>query len=206
MKDTDRQLVEYRLRDGRAVLLGPVGPQDKQRLRDGIARLSRNSRYLRFFSPTAQLTEEQLDYLVNVDQVNHVAWGALEPVRPHLPGLGLGRFVRDRDQPEVAEMAVAVVDDWQGRGLGTVLLGLLWLSARHRGITALRSLILPENDITRHWLIALGAAMRNRGDHFECELPVVADLRLLPETASAQRFAAVVAELQTTLRDGGLTA
>lgn len=199
MSDSSRWLFDFRLRDGTPIVFGPVVPDDKERVRVGIARLSRTSRYLRFFSGTAQLSEQQLDYLVNVDQVNHVAWGAMDPAEPGLSGLGLGRFVREPEQPDSAEMAIAVVDDLQGRGLGTALLGLLYLSAQERRLKSLRSLVLPENDVTCQWLASLGAVLRNRGDHFEAELPVAADLKDLPQTASAERFARVIGELRMAM-------
>ena len=91
----------WRLRDGTPVRVAPVLPEDRQRIRVGFEALSGNSRYLRFFSGIDRLSEEQLDYLSHCDQVNHVAWGAMDPTCADWPGLGLGRFHRDADRPEV---------------------------------------------------------------------------------------------------------
>ena len=61
------------LRDGRVVLLRMLTPQDRDALERGFAELSSESRYLRFFTVKAHLTDDELDYLVHTDDRNHVA-------------------------------------------------------------------------------------------------------------------------------------
>lgn len=137
--------MQFVLRDGSRTLVRPIRPEDKQRLADGLRRLSPESRYLRFHMAVDHLSEQQLRYLTEVDGVNHVAWAALDPDDPAAPGMGVARYVRLRDEPSVAEAAVTVLDEWQGRGLGTLLLHVLSISAVHRGIRTFRNYVLAEN-------------------------------------------------------------
>ena len=96
-------LLNIQLRDGAPVLLRPVLPEDRQRLQHGLLLMSAESRYRRFFSPMPAFSEEQLRYFTEVDQENHVAWIALDPSAPGLPGLGIARFIRNPDEPTMAE-------------------------------------------------------------------------------------------------------
>ena len=60
-------------------------------------------------------------------------------------GIGVARYVRDPNHPEVAEVAVAVIDDWQRRGVGTLLLEVISARAREAGITTFTALMLATN-------------------------------------------------------------
>lgn len=148
--------VRATLRDGTPVVLRPIRPEDKPLLVDGFERLSEESRLRRFMAPVKQLTEQQLAYLTEVDQVNHVAWVALLAEPPHT-GLGVGRYVRIPDEPDVAESALTVVDECQGRGLGTLLLGVLAAAARAGGITRFRAFVMEDNAPVRSFMESLGA-------------------------------------------------
>jgi GNAT superfamily N-acetyltransferase len=137
---------ETTLRDGTRVLLRPLGPDDAWRLREGLSRMSPRSRYMRFHTQVSQLSETQLRYLTEIDHVDHEAWGALDPRDPAAPGMGVARYVRLRDDPAVAEAAVTVLDEFQGRGLGTLLLRIIATRARENGITTFRQYVLAENE------------------------------------------------------------
>jgi GNAT superfamily N-acetyltransferase len=108
-----------------------------------MRRLSPESRYRRFFAPTDELGERELRYLTEVDHHDHEALVALEPATRH--GIGVARFVRSRDDREVAELAVAVADSWHGRGVGSALLHRLTERARQEGIRRFSGEILSEN-------------------------------------------------------------
>src|SRR5947207_5929492 len=111
--------MRFTLRDGSPVVVRPILPEDRDRLVEGFARLSDESRYRRFGTPVRRLTDEQLRYLTEIDYETHMAWIALDPATPGEPGLGVARYVRLPGEPEVAEAAVTVVDSHQGLGLGT---------------------------------------------------------------------------------------
>ena len=108
------------LRDGSRVDVRPARPDDRELLREGFERLSPESRYRRFLVPVTTISERWLTYLTNVDHHDHEALAALDPVTGR--GVGVARYVRSEHRRDVAEAAVVVADDWQGRGLGTLLL------------------------------------------------------------------------------------
>jgi RimJ/RimL family protein N-acetyltransferase len=132
-----------RLRDGTPIELRRIQPDDRQALADGIEQMSPESRYRRFFSPVDRLTEAQLTYLTDVDHHDHEALVAMEPGTGR--GIGVARFIRSDSDPEVAEFAVAVADDWHQRGVGTALIHRLTQRAREEGITRFSGTILEEN-------------------------------------------------------------
>ena len=115
------------LRDRTRIRLRAIRASDKRRLAEGLAKLSVESQHGRFFSPKSHFTDEELHYLTELDAVDHFAVGAVQvgPRRKEGAGLGISRFVRLPDEPEVAEAAVAVIDEMQTRGIGRLLLELL---------------------------------------------------------------------------------
>jgi GNAT superfamily N-acetyltransferase len=137
---------EVRLKDGTPIVLRTVLPQDKELIRRGFERLSPKSRYLRFFTSKQSLTDKELKRLTEVDGVNHYAIGAAMAADDgNLQGMGIARFIRTKHDPEVAEAAIAVVDDYHGRGLGTLLLQRIIAAAYERGIKRFVSEVLYEN-------------------------------------------------------------
>jgi RimJ/RimL family protein N-acetyltransferase len=144
---------EVTLKDGTRVVLRMVRASDRERLRRGFQRMSPESRYFRFFFAKESLSEDELRRLTEVDGVNHVAIGAvLSKGNGDGEGLGIARFFRLHDEPEVAEPAIAVVDDFQGRGLGSLLLRRLGAAAMERGISCFRCEVLADNQRMRRIL------------------------------------------------------
>lgn len=139
--DIDEQFASLEtLGDGTDVWVRMLRAEDQDLLAQGFERLSEQSRYQRFLAAKPKLSGSELDYLVNVDLDNHVAVGALVAKKEGEPeGIGIARFVRYDDEPDVAEVAVAVIDDYQGLGLGRLLLRYLVSAARERGIRAFRA-------------------------------------------------------------------
>ena len=187
------------LKNGHPALLRPVIAEDKNRIAQGMRQMSPSTRYSRFFGPTNALTPEQLRYFTEVDQQNHVAWIVLDPTSPEQPGLGIGRFIRCPETPEIAEAAFTVIDAWQGRGVGTYLAGILWLMARARGIQTLRAAILPENHSAITWFRRLGAhgAFAHGLEHLD--LPVTSAPFMLPAISEAPSLVPILHELQSKL-------
>ncbi|MCB9235004.1 MAG: N-acetyltransferase [Bacteroidia bacterium] len=133
------------LRDGTEAIFRQLLPSDKFRLEKGLKMLSDESIYKRFFMPVQRFSSEELKYLTEVDQRNHVAWGCLSPEFPHLPGLGLARFVRLKEDPRTAEFAITVLDELQHKGLGTAFLALLVALAPYHNIRSLMGYVLYSN-------------------------------------------------------------
>jgi len=132
------------LRDGSRVRIRQGHRSDRELLLHGFERLSPESRYRRFLVPVAELTDEMVSYLTEVDHHDHEAMIALDEETGE--GIGVARYVRNADRPDVAELAVTVIDDWQGRGLGTLLVEVLSARARAEGITTFSALMLAQND------------------------------------------------------------
>ena len=147
---------EQSLRDGSRVLIRPIRPGDGGLVRAGFERLSPESRYRRFLTPMPTLTEQQLAYLTDVDHHDHEAMIAVDPATGE--GLGISRLVRDAERPRTAEAAVTVIDEWQGRGLGTALLTALTERARIDEIDRFTCLVLAENREMIELLERLGPA------------------------------------------------
>jgi GNAT superfamily N-acetyltransferase len=131
------------LRDGSHVRIRQGHHTDRDLLLRGFERLSPESRYRRFLAPTAELTDSTIRYLTEIDHHDHEAMIALDEQTGE--GIGVARYVRDPDQPDVAELAVTVIDDWQRRGLGTLLLEAISARARAEGITRFTALMLATN-------------------------------------------------------------
>jgi GNAT superfamily N-acetyltransferase len=131
-----------RLRDRSELVVRPIRPDDKSAIVAGFERMSPESRYRRFFAPLQRLTERDLAYLTEVDHRDHEALIAFDS-RTRAP-VGVARFIRG-SVPAEAEVAVTVVDDWQGRGAATALLGLLVERAREEGVERFVALVLSEN-------------------------------------------------------------
>lgn len=134
---------EIELADGSRVLLRLLQPEDKDLVRAAFARLSDESRWRRFMSPVNELSDEDLAYLTEVDHHRHEAVVALDAEAGDV--LGIGRWVRRPGEREAAELAVAVIDDWQRRGLGTQLVAALNDRARDEGIERYEVVVSVDN-------------------------------------------------------------
>jgi GNAT superfamily N-acetyltransferase len=132
-----------RLRDGSEAIVRPVEPEDKPLLLEGFTHFGEVSRYQRFMTAKKRLSPGELAYFTDIDHTHHEAIGALDPATGL--GAGVARFIRERPGGEIAEAAVAVVDDWQGRGLGGVLLERLAERAAEVGVTAFSASLLTDN-------------------------------------------------------------
>jgi GNAT superfamily N-acetyltransferase len=131
------------LRDGRRVEIRALRPDDRAELVAAVARVSSESLYRRFFAVRRTFTESEIDFFVNVDFVDHVALVAVvdESGRPVIAGGA--RYVVV--QSGTAEVAFAVVDKYQGQGLGAALMHHLAAIARSAGIKELVAEVLPDN-------------------------------------------------------------
>lgn len=172
------------LPDGTEVLLRPLLPEDDEGFRTGLKELSAESLRRRFFT-AGPPTRQTIEYLLHLDYVNHFAWlvlGAADPDR----GLAVGRYVRDRNQPGRAEIALTVIDEFQGRGAGTLLLGALGAAASSAGIGWFTASFLVDNTSVRAVLEKAGAAVSAvGGGEAAAGLDVVGAVALLePELAA----------------------
>ena len=169
----DQQAGRLRLRDGRVVDVRPLEPRDRAGLADAFARLSPDTRYLRFSTPKPHLTERELDFLVDVDHHAHEALLAIDPVTRR--GIAVVRYVRVPGEVGVVEIAATVADDWQGCGLGGALLARLADRAREEGHSAMRAITMAVNRRSIAMLLRAGFSARpGGGGMLSYELPLAA--------------------------------
>lgn len=147
------------LRDGSEVIIRQITPADAPTLAAAFERLSDESRALRFLGANTSLSPHDLRYLTEIDGHAHEALGAIDPLTGQ--GVGVARFVRLAPDGRVAEVAVTVVDAWQGRGLGTLLLEQLSDRARAEGIERYTALVEGENRAVVTLLQHIGAEVRH---------------------------------------------
>lgn len=191
----DPEPVVVELRDGSQALLRPIRADDKERLQRGMQLLSERSRELRFNRPLEQLSERHLRYLTEIDHRDHVAWVALDPDRPQLPGMGVGRYVRVPQDPHIAEAAITVADRYHGRGLGTLLLAVLAQAARANDIRVFRNYVRVDNAPMLELLDQLGAT-RGPCDAgiVEVDFPLPDDPDELPDTPAGRAIRVFAAQ------------
>ncbi|MGI9610938.1 MAG: GNAT family N-acetyltransferase [Acidimicrobiia bacterium] len=133
--------VDVVLRDGGGAQVRPIKPEDSGLIRDFFAALGPESRYFRFFRIKEDLNAAEVEYFTNVDYVDRMALVALIDGRM----VGVSRYDRDQTETRTAEVAFAVADSEQGRGLGTQLLQLLTNHARANQVAQFRAFVLSEN-------------------------------------------------------------
>ena len=119
------------------------------------------------------LSESDLVYLTEIDYNNHFAWAAETLDVPDPPGIGIARYIRDPNEHNVAEAALAVVDSRQRQGLGRILLQALIDAARENGIERFRAYVSSSNQQVLESLTAIGATQSQAGDGMvKLELPL----------------------------------
>ena len=166
---------ELTLRDGTRVLVRPLRPEDKGLLEEGLKRLSPTSRYLRFLHYFERLSPSELRYLTEINYRDHFAWIAIALDERERPALGVARYIRDENQPNQAEAAVAVIDDYQRRGLGSLLLAKLADAARENGIGAFVAYLTPENPVISQLLNTVSATVIDEDGLLRVVVPIGED-------------------------------
>jgi RimJ/RimL family protein N-acetyltransferase len=147
--DTRHYATDELLRDGGSIHLRAIRPDDKQPLLDLLHRLSARSVYFRFFRAKDRLTDEELRSFTELDFVRNVALVATLRIGETERIIGVGRYfgLGDANEPcTCAEVAFTVADEYQGRGIGTLLLERLAAIARANGITEFEAYVLGENN------------------------------------------------------------
>jgi GNAT superfamily N-acetyltransferase len=131
------------MRDGRRVEIRALRPADQAGLLAAVGRTSSRSLHRRFFGVRRHFSEKEIDFFVKVDFVSHVALVAETDEAGRRLIVGGGRYIVVR--PAAAEVAFAVVDEYQGQGIGAALMRHLIVIARHAGLERLVAEVLPDN-------------------------------------------------------------
>ncbi|NJN27190.1 MAG: GNAT family N-acetyltransferase [Cyclobacteriaceae bacterium] len=175
----------YPIKDSAYLCFKTLEKTDREMFIAGFQKLSPKSIYHRFFGFMKELTEEQLENLLNIDQKDHVAWAAFDIEGDSTAGVGVGRYRRNAAYPEEAELALTIIDEYQGKGVGTILLGILYYLAGMAGIKVFTGVILSDNAKLIRRFKELGADLKRVGWEYEIRLPVRTNFDQLPKTPYA---------------------
>jgi RimJ/RimL family protein N-acetyltransferase len=134
---------KLRLPDGARILVRPVREDDAPAFAHAYTRLGLQSLRRRHLNAAFRLTARELRYLTAVDHHEHVAFVAIDPGTGDI--LGSARYFRLPNGPARAEMAIEVIDDWQRRGVGRLLLQRLSCHAKAHGIDSFTALVAADN-------------------------------------------------------------
>jgi acetate---CoA ligase (ADP-forming) len=145
-REVSRYAVDELLRDGGSIRIRAIRPDDKARLREHFRRLSPRAVYQRFFGAKRDLSDEDLRGLTELDFRTRVGLAAtLRDAGGEERFIGVGHYIVTTD-PHRAELGFAVLDEFQRRGVGTLLLKHLWHIARAAGITEFEADVLGDNN------------------------------------------------------------
>ncbi len=159
----DADGVRGTLDDGSPFVMRPLRSTDGPGLEAAFKKMSPRSRYLRFFTVRERLGTELLESLTDIDHDRHRAWVIADPTADsdigtdEGRGVAIARLIVVQDDPKIAEASLAVVDDYQSRGFGRLLLELLIGTARDTGVEFVRFETLYENRGMRALLNGLDA-------------------------------------------------
>jgi RimJ/RimL family protein N-acetyltransferase len=162
-----------RASDGTQLYVRHVLPGDKDLIAKAWLLLSPESQRRRFLAPKPRLTTSDLRYLTDIDGHDHVALIAVRLDQPNRL-VGVARYVRLRDEPDTAEVAVTIADPMQGKGVGKQLGVLLADEARGRGINRFTASILTDNPPALRLMATLSKRLESHTEHGVRDL--VADL------------------------------
>lgn len=117
----------------------------------------------RFLGSKKEFTTNELDYLTDIDGDNHYAIGLAEASR-YKRGIGVVRLVRSEIDPEMAEVAVTLIDEYQKLGLGMLLMDLIFIAAHEKGYKKLSFTYLPQNGGIVRLLNKYGSPLKGRSN------------------------------------------
>jgi acetyltransferase len=170
----------YPLKDNTYLCFKTLGKDDREKFIEGFKKLSKKSIYKRFFGFMKELTEKQIGDFLDTDKKDHLAWAALDIKGDDVIGVGVGRFKRSATNPHEAELALTVIDEYQGTGVGTVLLAIMYYLASSLEIEILTGIMLAENSNLIRRFKGLGAEMTRRKNEYSMRLPVHKDFDKIP--------------------------
>jgi ribosomal protein S18 acetylase RimI-like enzyme len=144
MPEAANYVAHERQRRGSLIEIRSLRPEDEPGLRAAIGRASAQSMRRRFFSAKREFSEKERSFFMKIDFRNHVALVALAQDEDQSLIVGGGRYIVAAE-PGRAEMAFLVFDEWQGQGIGSILLRHLIKIARNAGLRELTAEVLCEN-------------------------------------------------------------
>ncbi|HQT25433.1 MAG TPA: GNAT family N-acetyltransferase [Burkholderiales bacterium] len=154
---------EWLMSDGIVVTIRPIRPEDAEAEQQFVRNLSEEARYMRFFTPIAELTPQMLSRFTQIDYDREMAFVAMTSEKGKEREIGVARYVVDASG-ESCEFAIVVADDWQHRGLGAKLMRCLMESAREKGVRNMEGDVLATNSPMLDLMTALGFSSKPGAD------------------------------------------
>ena len=184
-------IYKCRLKDYTLGLFHIVGPECQSCIKKGLKHLSYEARISRFNYPIKEFSSVEIDYLTKLDQVNHFALGAGMCHISKDPGMGIARYIRIAEDSDIAEIAITVLDKYQNKGLGTILLSLLMRYAHQNSIGTFCGYADNNNSKIRHIFEKFNGNVKGTfGNLLYMELDIVSNLQqsesLLKEYAALE--------------------
>jgi acetyltransferase len=163
----------FQLKNGKVVFLRPILPSDEHLLVDLFNKMSPLSRYLRFLSQLQELPAELHYHLTHIDYDNEFALVSVVEEDGNDAIIAVSRYALDKDE-NIADLAVAVRDDWQHFGLGKSLLSKIITVGKEHGISRFGSMMDFQNNIVKKMLQELGYEVKYyfRGGVYQVEIIV----------------------------------
>jgi GNAT superfamily N-acetyltransferase len=149
-----------------AVVVRPIRPDDSPRLAEGLRQLSPESRRRRFLFSRGDYSAEELDYFTHCDGVDHLALAVVAPDHNGRENqfVAVARCIRDPANRDLAEVAIAVADDWQHHGVGEMLIQALAGSAWAAGIRCWNAILFANNVAMRKLLELVGTKQSEQSE------------------------------------------
>lgn len=192
----------YPVKDNTYLCFKALGKDDREKFIEGFSKLSRKTIYKRFFGFMKELTNKQIADFLDTDKKDHIAWVAFDFADDDSIGVGVGRFKRSKTNPKEAEMALTVIDEYQGKGVGAVLLAILYYLASKSGIDTLTGIILPVNAKLIRRFRDLGATIIRVRNEYEMTLPIFKDFDKIPNN----RYSSIIKTILHFLKENDFQA
>lgn len=154
------QIIHTTASDGKPICIRSIRNTDAEQMRAGIAHLSTQSRYLRFFSVQPMPSDSIIRQLVDADGHDHIAWGAIHMDGADNPAIGAVHAIRSAGQDRSGEFSVAILDDYHGIGLGRMLTAVLLINCCAEQMPQLDIQTLAENQAAIGFIRSIGGELR----------------------------------------------
>ncbi|MEC5125965.1 GNAT family N-acetyltransferase [Verrucomicrobiales bacterium BCK34] len=152
------------------VCLRPLGVADRDRVRQGYALLSEESRMNRFWEKPGEMSQSRAESLTNTDSRNHVAWVVLPQEESAIPAYGAASFWRDSRDSSSAELAFTIGDPWQRKGFASLLFSILWFDGWRTGLRSFHGVSRRRNLAMASWWESVGGEVSEHGRQYELHL------------------------------------
>lgn len=192
----------YPIKDNTYLCFKALEREDREKFVEGFKKLSPKTVYHRFFGFMKELSPHQLEELLDTDKKDHVAWTAFDIVEDDTIGVGVGRFRRSAINPNEAELALTVIDEYQEKGVGSVLLAIMYFLGSKLDIDIFTGIIMSDNARLIKRFKELGAQMTRVGTEYEMRLPVQKDFEKIPKT----RYSRVILPILHFLKENDFCA